>query len=137
MKAIIGHYWSWCFTLICGAKSRYSAVADPGFSVGGAKDWHGDFSENQYVKIQMLEVGGGAQCTNVTTERTVPVSLSRNNKLLQWFDIINFIHVWFLLQLISHVSIWGPSCYWIFLLKTLTQENCLGNLHMIKLLNYH
>ena len=34
------------------------------------------------------------------------------------------------------LSEWGPSCFWKFPLKTMTQENCLGNLHMRYLLNY-
>ena len=65
------------------------------------------------------------------------VSFLCKDKLLQWFDIINFIRVCFLLQLIYMLSVWEPSCYWKLPLKTLTKENCLGNLHMIKLLNYH
>ena len=46
------------------------------------------------------------------------------------FDFINFIHVLFHLQHWCMLSQWGPGCYWKFLLKTMSQENYYGDLHI-------
>ena len=45
-------------------------------------------------------------------------------------DFIKFIYVWFHLQHWYMLSGWGPGCYWKFPLKTMTQQNYYGDLHM-------
>ena len=45
-------------------------------------------------------------------------------------DFINFIRILFHLQHRYMLSQWGPGCYWKFPLKTMTQENYYGDLHM-------
>ena len=46
------------------------------------------------------------------------------------FDFINFIRVLFHLQHWCMLSQWSPGCYWKFPLKTMTQENYYGDLHI-------